>query len=128
MNESCSSFASVEVRLRPAQNTSQRSNGPPRRTGVSAVSAVAFPSTLATEETLSLTELRFDARPLSVEHVAPPGQRRTASAISPDRPAFHAVSVHRNRESAAGFLPTPPREGALCLWYVVGVVNLAEIH
>src|SRR6478609_4597991 len=34
--------------LRPAQNTSQSSSGPPRRTGVSTVIAVAFPSTFAT--------------------------------------------------------------------------------
>src|ERR1700759_2082176 len=48
MNESCWSFLSVSVMLRPAQNTSQSSSGPPRRTGVSTVIAVAFPSTFAT--------------------------------------------------------------------------------
>jgi hypothetical protein len=48
MNESVWSFFSVSEMLRPAQNTSQSSSGPPRRTGVSTVIAVAFPSTFAT--------------------------------------------------------------------------------
>src|SRR5437764_14349276 len=50
MNDRVWSFFSVSVMLRPAQNTSHRSSGPPRRTGVSTVIAVAFPSTFATCE------------------------------------------------------------------------------
>src|SRR6201990_917795 len=50
MNESVWSFLSVSVMLRPAKNPSHSSNGPPRRTGVSTVIAVAFPSTFATCE------------------------------------------------------------------------------
>ena len=48
MNESCWSFFSVHVALRPTQNTIARRNRPPGLTGVRTVIAVALPSTFAT--------------------------------------------------------------------------------
>src|SRR3954468_5835768 len=49
MKDSCCSFFSVNVRCRPAQKVSGRSNRPRGFTGVTTVIAVALPSTLATD-------------------------------------------------------------------------------
>ena len=52
MNDSVSSFSSVRLMLRPAQNTKPQQQRPPRLTGVITVIAVALPSTLATARAL----------------------------------------------------------------------------
>ena len=102
------SFFSVQVTLRPTQNTSASRKRPPCRTGVSTVIAVALPSTLATAYVRVGPRIGVEVRARLLLHPAAQ-QRRQAEDRALGAERLGAPAAQREGVDLFGDQPVPER-------------------